>query len=98
MGAVQVEPAELVERSRVLADAAARLRGGAGAAEGLRDGRELQGGLDAALADFADRWRSGHHRLAERADDLARRLARAAEVYDDVEGAVTRASAAPVGD
>lgn len=92
MTAFRVEPGELRDRAERLRSAAGTVRGVAGG--GLEGGRGLQGGLDEALARFSDGWRSGHARLAERTEDVAERLVRAAEVYAEVDREVARGAGA----
>ena len=93
MSGFRVEPDELTDRARRLRGAAEGLRLTATAA-GLDAGPRLRGGLDDALADFVDRWRAGHTALAERTDEVALRLARAAEVYSEVDQEVARGAGA----
>jgi hypothetical protein len=88
MAGFRVEPGELRDRAWRLRLAAGSLRGVAGG--GLEGGRGLQGGLDEALTRFGDAWRAGHARLAERTEDVAERLVRAAETYAEVDREVAR--------
>lgn len=92
MAGFRVEPDELRDRAARLRWAAGTLRGVAGS--GVEAGRGLQGGLDEALARFGDAWRAGHARLAERTEDVAERLERAAAVYAEVDREVARGAGA----
>ena len=89
MAGFRVDPGELRDRASRLRSTAGTLRGIAG---GLDAGGGLQGGLDEALGRFADAWQAGHARLAERAEDVAERLVRAAAVYAAVDREVARAA------
>jgi uncharacterized protein YukE len=96
MAGFRVEPGELRDRAWRLRSAAETLRGVAGGPDGggLEGGRGLQGGLDEALARFGEAWRAGHARLAERTEDVAERLVRAAEMYAEVDREVARGAGA----
>ena len=91
MAGFQVDPGELRDRASRLRAAAGTLRGVAG---GLDACRGLDGSLEEALGRFGDAWQAGHARLAERTEDVAQRLVRAAEVYAAVDREVARAAGA----
>jgi uncharacterized protein YukE len=87
MGHVEVDPAELQDLSRRLAEITGELRGMGGR---LRLGQAQAGAASVtdALAAFAERWDRSLAKLAEAASNTAIDLRTAADGYNQVDGAV----------